>query len=159
MATSLVKRQGMELVDRKDCIKPIPKFLVELPWGDDENAAVEDIALQILYAESVEEVLSRRDSVEMEQLVGVPITVHSFKLNPSKLKDGIGAFAVIDFTYQGNAKHQVTSTSALGVLAQLARIWQLDGFPFDCAPMEIDTGNNGKNNPIYLAPAALVEPL
>ena len=150
-------RPGMQLVAWEGCNKPIPEFLTGLPWAQSDDQAVLDIAARILQAETVEKVLEKATTVEFAELVGVPVTVHGFKMMPSPIEEGIGAYAVIDFTYADNGTHQITTTSALGVLAQLARTYQLGGFPLACAVMEIDTGKNGKNNPLYLAPAADAE--
>lgn len=147
----------MELVPWEGCDKPIPEFLTKLPWAQNDDDAVNDIAARILSAENVEQVLAKSETVDFEALVGVAITVHGFKMLASNIKTGVGAYAVIDFTYQGNETHQITTTSALGVLAQLARTWELGGFPLACAVLEIDTGNNGKNNPLYLGPVAEAE--
>lgn len=148
------KQPGMALVPWEGCPKPIPEFLTLLPWAQTDDDAVSDIVARILNADTVEDVLARQDTVDFEQLVDVPITVHGFKMLPSTIDTGVGAYAVIDFTYTGADAHQITTTSALGVLAQLARVWQLSGYPFQCAVLEIDTGKNGRNNPLYLAPAA-----
>lgn len=145
-------RPSMDLVPWEGCDKPIPEFLTLLPWAQSDDQAVLDIAQRILSAENVEQVLAKSETVEFSQLVGVVITVHGFRMMPSTIAEGVGAYAVIDFTYEGNETHQITTTSALGVLAQLARTWQLGGFPLTCAVLEIDTGKNGKNNPLYLGP-------
>lgn len=154
MANIEKARPGMQLVPWEGCNKPIPEFLTGLPWAQDDGEAVLDIAARILAAESVDKVLEKQSTVDLDELIGTVITVHGFKMMPSALKDGVGAYAVIDFTYEGNDTHQITSTSALGVLAQLARTFQLGGFPLTCVPLEIDTGNNGKENPKYLGPVS-----
>lgn len=150
-------KAGMQLVTWEGCDKPIPEFLTALPWAQSDDQAVLDIAARILAADSVDKVLEKSTTVEFSDLVGVVIVVHGFKMMPSTIADGIGAYAVIDFTYDGNDTHQITTTSALGVLAQLARTFQLGGFPLRAAVLEIDTGKNGKNNPLYLGPATQAE--
>lgn len=148
----------MELVEWEGCERPVPKFTTALPWAHSGDEATLDIAARILTAATVEEVLARQDTVEFEKLFDVVIIVHGFRMMPSALDEGIGAYAVIDFTYDGSDKHQITTTSALGVLSQLARIYQLGGFPFACSVMEIETGKKGRNNPLYLCPAELATP-
>ena len=144
----------LALVEWGGCNKPIPQFLTGLPWAQTDDDAVQDIVKRILGAKTVEDVIARAESVKFETLYGQVIVVHAFRMMPSEIDTGVGAFALIDYTEDGSAEHKVTTTSALGVLAQLARTYQLGGFPLRCAVMEIDTGKNGKNNPVYLAPAS-----
>ena len=144
----------LELVPWEGCDKPIPAFLTKLPWAQTDDDAVQEIVARILGASTVEEVIARAESVKFETLYGSVITVHAFRMMPSAIETGVGAYALIDYTEDGRDEHKVTTTSALGVLAQLARTWQLGGFPLRCAVMEIDTGKNGKSNPVYLAPAS-----
>lgn len=154
MAKETTFKPGMDLVPWEGCIRPIPSFLTELPWAQSDDDAVQDIVARILQAQTVEDVLARSETVEFEQLSGVVIIVHGFKMLPSLLEKGVGAYAVIDFTYDKGDTHQITTTSSLGVLAQLATTYRLSGFPLRAAVLEIDTGKNGKNNPMYLAPAS-----
>lgn len=149
--------KNMALVPWEGCNKPIPAFLTQLPWAQTDDDAVGDIVERILRADTLEKVLERPGTVEFADLVATCIVIHGFKMMPSTIETGVGAYAVIDFTYDGNGEHQITTTSALGVLAQLAKAYQLSGFPLRCGVLEIDTGKNGKNNPLYLAPASATE--
>jgi hypothetical protein len=151
------QKASLDLVPWEGCPRPIPAFLTLLPWAGSDADAINDIVAHILQGTTVEEVLTRSDAVELEQMMNVVFTIHGFKMMASDLEEGIGAYAVIDFTYDGGTKHQVTTTSALGILAQLARIWQLGGFPFTCSVTEIDTGKNGKANPRYLCKVEAAE--
>lgn len=148
----------MELVAWEGCDKPIPKFLTLMPWAQTSDDAVADIVQRILNAESVDEVLKRQTVTEFEDLYGKVIEIHGFKLMSSTIETGVGAYAVIDYSDDGQTARQITTTSALGVLAALARVYTLSGFPFRCAVLEIDTGKNGRNNPVYLAEAKYAEP-
>lgn len=149
---------SMALVPWEGCNKPIPQFLTLLPWAQTSDDAVSDIVQRILNAETVDEVLKRQTVSEFEDLFGKVITIHGFKLMASTIETGVGAYAVIDYSDDGETARQITTTSALGVMAALARVHQLGGFPFRCAVLEIDTGKNGRNNPVYLAEAKYAEP-
>lgn len=147
-------RAAEKLVEWPNCTRPIPEFLTQLPWAAEADDAIADIVERILNASTVEEVIARSDTVEFADLKTQVITVYGFRMMPSTIDTGVGAYAVVDFVRAGSEAHEITTTSALGVLAQLARIYHLGGFPFKCSVLEIDTGKNGKNNPLYLAPAA-----
>lgn len=143
---------SMELVPWEGCDKPIPAFLTQLPWAQTDDDAVADIVARILGAKTVEDVIARAESVKFETLYGQVIVIHAFRMMPSTIETGVGAYALVDYTLDGSEEHKVTTTSAMGVLAQLARTYQLGGFPLRCAVLEIDTGKNGKSNPVYLGP-------
>lgn len=151
MTDKKMDEKALALVEWKGCTRPIPQFLTTLPWARTDDDAINDIVLRILNAESVEKALEQSDSVKFETLVDTVITIHGFRMMPSDIETGVGAYALIDFTETGSDVHKVTTTSALGVMAQLWKIHQLGGYPVHVGVLEIDTGKNGKNNPLYLA--------
>lgn len=153
MAKTQPQQPSTELVPWEGCKRPIPQFLTLLPWAQDSDQAVTDIVNRILNAATVDDVIAQTQSDKLETLYGTVITIHGFRIMPSDLDEGIGAYAVIDYTPDGKSEHRITTTSAYGVLAQLFRTWQLSGFPLRCAVLEIDTGKKGRNNPVYLGPA------
>lgn len=154
MAKTATETTSTELVAWQGCKRPIPAFLTALPWAQTDEQAINDIIERILKAETVADVIAKSSTNKFETLYGSVITIHGFRMMPSDLDDGCGAFALVDYTLDGNTEHQLTTTSALGVLAQLSRTYQLSGFPLRCAVCEIDTGKNGKNNPVYLGPVS-----
>lgn len=139
----------MERVTWSKCVKQIPFYLTELPWAESGDEITDDIAMRILSAETAEEVLTLTEPIKFEYLVGRRIQVEGFVMRPSDLEDGIGAYALISYTDVDTGDSGITSSGASGILAALARMYQLGSIPFKCNVTEVITSKAGHDNPKY----------
>lgn len=142
---------AISLVEHPGCDRPIPAFLVDLPWAASDDEAIAEIIEQILLAETADAVIDRQGTVKFEELLGQTIWIDRFSMRPTDLDEGVGAYALIHFHLPTSNRDEVTSTSALGVLAQLAKLHHFGAFPRLVSVQEVDTGKKGKNNPLYLS--------
>lgn len=133
-----------------DCPKPIPAYLTELPWATSDDDIVDAIAARILTAESPEEVLTLSEPTKFADLIGHRIMVGGFVMRASDISDGLGAYAMIAYSDVDSGENGFTSCGASGVLAQLARMFQLGSMPFEATVTEVVTGKAGRSNPLYL---------
>jgi hypothetical protein len=141
---------AMARVPWLDCPKPIPAYLTELPWATSDDDVVDAIAARILTAETADDVLTLSEPTKFADLIGHRIEVVSFVMRSSDIEDGIGAYAMIGYDDVDTGETGFTSCGASGVLAQLARMFQLGRLPFRCTVTEVVTGKAGRNNPLYL---------
>lgn len=147
--TDIIKNQ-MELVKHPLASRPIPAFLVNAPWTVDDDEAQASIVARILAAEDADAVMAKSRTVEFKAYLGTEITIYDFRMRGSDLADGIGAYAVLDVAdYAG--KREITTTSALQVLAQLVAWHRLDAFPVKCYVLEVELNKKGRSNPVYLS--------
>ena len=96
----------------------------------DSQEVMDRISENIMQAETVDDVLGDSGALGCEDLAGVPIRLLGFKLSKSDLP-GQEAFAIVDFVEIENRQVGVFTSGAQAMLAQLLRIDQLGGFPFE----------------------------
>lgn len=145
------RTSAIALVDHPGCPRPIPTFLVDLPWAASDDEAIAEIIEQILRAETADQVIDRKGTIKFEDLLGQTIWIDRFSMRPTDLDEGVGAYALIHFHVPGGDLDEITSTSALGVLAQLAKLHHFQALPRLVSIQEVDTGKKGRNNPLYLS--------
>lgn len=130
---------------------PIPAWLAVLPFSNDDEGIADAIAERHLEATTVDELLKGSDTSAIEGLVGKHLVIRSVRLQASTLETGIGVYVAIDFTNAETGEQSVTTTSAKSVMAQLATAHVRGWFPLECTIAEVDTGKNGRSNPLHLS--------
>lgn len=153
----VVRPPNQTLVPHEGCPRPIPAFLLDLPWAASDDEAIAEIIDQILRAENIDAVLDRQGTVKFEDLIGQNVWIDRFSMRPTDLDEGVGAYALIHFHLPNGERSEVTSTSALGVLAQLYKMHTMGALPRFVSVQEVDTGRKGRNNPLYFGPPAVEE--
>lgn len=150
-STAIEKKALTQLVSHPGADRPIPAFLTSLPWAADDDEAINDIIAGILGAPTIDAALTRPSTVPFEDFMGTTFQIVDFKMRGSDLEEGIGAYAIMAVVRATDHAEMTTTTSALGVLAQLARIHAEDGFPIWVTLQEVEQNKKGRNNPLYLA--------
>jgi hypothetical protein len=144
-----IPERSTELVEWAGCPRPIPQYLTTLPWSHSDDEIADDIAQRILTADTPARVLELTETTKFEDLVGRRVLVNGFVMRPSDLEDGVGAYALISFEDLDSGDMGITTTSAGGVLAQLARMFQLGSIPFRAVVTEVQAKKKGHDNPKY----------
>lgn len=143
--TQLVKVPGLE--------RPVPAWAALIPYDPDSDAIAERIALRAFEAESLEEMLEESPTVPIESLVGGHIRIEAVTLLKSGIEEDnkVGVYCAMEYVNLRDGTRAVTTTSAKGVMMQLANAVLRGWLPFECTVAEVETGKNGRNNPLHLA--------
>jgi len=96
--------------------------------GDDGSGA-ERIITQLLDATSIDDLNAPWDGTSSRNLAGKRLTIRGITQRPSQFEDGAGIFLVADAVDAKTGEPAVFTTSAVSVVIQLARAWQLGLFP------------------------------
>ncbi len=103
--------------------------------GNDSDMAVAEIIAQVLSADSLDEVLADHQAVSMRDLLGEPLRIHKVKPLRSAYESNAPWFFYCDVEKIGSGERVGVTTGAQTVVAQLVRVAMLDGYPFDCVPI------------------------
>lgn len=139
-----------DLVEWAECPRPVPRYQTDLPWVYTDDEVIAAISERILSAESIEAVLTLSEPTKMEDMPGRRILIGGFVMRPSDLDEGPGGYAMIAYTDADTLEPGFSSTGAAGVVAQLARAWELGSFPFACTVTQIESKSKGHKGPLYL---------
>lgn len=96
---------------------------------DEAQQAVADIIAQVLSATSLDEVLSNAEAIGLREMMDEPIIIHAWKAQRSDYEEGQDYYAVMDIERPGKGWRGPVTCGAASVLAQLARMSQLDELP------------------------------
>lgn len=137
---------AVELVSDDRFPKPVPRFIAELPHvGSDEEVQLR-IAASLLTAEDpdAEDVTASGES--SKGIVGKPLTVHDLRTSASAKERGVGAFLILDVTFDDEDEHKVVTTGAVQAMTRLARAWADDDLPLRGAFTHVPgTGGEAKD--------------
>lgn len=138
----------------------VPAWAALIPYEPDRDVIAERIAFRAFEAETLEDMLGDNNTDEIEGLAGVPMRITGVTLQRSTIEQegGIGVYCVIEYTNLRDGSGGVTTTSAKGVMMQLANAVTRGWLPFDCTVAIVDTGKNGRSNPLHLASIAKGKP-
>lgn len=141
-------REAMQLVTDERTPRPIPAFMLELPWADDSDEIVERIITQLLASDDPDAFQSADNTQELKKLLGKQITVHDLRVRASDKDGGWGGFLILDVTIEGSADHQVITTGAKQAVARLGRAY-LDGqIPGTGTFVEVAAASTGRSAPL-----------
>lgn len=110
----------MEKVAHPACRRPIPRFMVELPWAEDDEEMQERIIAQILASDDPYAAAEDPTTQSGKNLVGQRVVIHDIRCKPSDKPGGWGAYLLCDATIGDSDIHQVVSVGAKQAVATLA---------------------------------------
>lgn len=96
--------------------------------GDDGSGA-ENIVRQLLDATTIDDLNEPWESTSGKKLNGRRLEIRSITQRASSFEEGAGIFLVADAVDASSGEQTTFTTSALSVVIQLARAWQLGMFP------------------------------
>ena len=126
---------------------------------EDPANAQEQIVRRILAAPDEDSVLAEGSTIATKDLVGVPLTVESFRLLKSQLIDKDtgevreGAFMIVDAKQLDDDKPITLNTGAPKIMAQLIRLQQLERLPAKVKVAEVGQAKPGQNRALQLIAA------
>lgn len=120
-----------------------------------EGATAESIALDILNANSVDDILGST-VIALSDIIGTPFTIHSASLNESDFADGLGAYVAMQVTFDDGTKSVVTS-GATSVVAQVVSMHQKGYLPYRVSSRKPNKPTAAGYYPVSLCPAPAVE--
>jgi hypothetical protein len=104
----------------RDAVEGIP--------GDDGSGA-ERIITALLDAKTIDDLNAPWDGTSGRNLNGRRLTIRGISQRSSQFADGAGIFLVADAVDSKTGEQTTFTTSAISVVIQLARAWQLGLFP------------------------------
>lgn len=104
--------------------------LEQILLGGREPAAIEDspeqaqqaILMELLGAESDEELERFGETVGWREIPGVPVEIRGFKWRVSEFEEGAPIYFIIQGTRRDNGENVVLTTGSVNVMAQLANM-------------------------------------
>ena len=141
-----LQTEAMALVDDDRFPRPVPRFLLELPYGGDSDEITDRIAGAILVADDPDEAQGDSGSSAGKDITGKTATVHDLVVmpaNPQKVdqKKGWPAYLLLDVTLGDDPHHLVVNTGAKQAVTRLARAWAEGQLPVTGAFSEIPGTN------------------
>lgn len=97
--------------------------------SSDPEAISREIMLQILRAETDEDMLAIGSATSWQELLGIPVELRKFHWLPSRYDQGAKVFFVVTGTRLDTGENVVLTTSGQNVLAQLINLQRRDRFP------------------------------
>jgi hypothetical protein len=132
-------------------VVPFRPWQLSIPVSGDPSDAAAGIAESLSRASTMEELLDGPPAAHgLAEYTGRPITVLGARLAQGEIDGEPTAYAIIDAIDNSTGERVALTTGAAGVMRQLARAYELDGYPFQAMPYEVQTGTKGRNNPLYL---------
>lgn len=140
-------RLGMELVQDVRFTRPVPRFMVDLPWvGDDEDVQYR-IAAQLFLADDPDKVDDGPATRASKDITGKSVEVNAVLTNETDMDKGWGAYLLVHCTDLDTGETFVASTGAPQAIIRLAIGYARGEFPLKGAFAGVaGTGRNG--NPV-----------
>ena len=133
-----------ELVDAPEASRPVPRFMLNLPWADE---ASERIIATVLASDDPYSLATTHDAAKVtggKSLVGQKVTVHDLACVASSEPNGWGAFLLLDCVIgDDDETHQVVSIGAKQAVATLAYAFQVGDFPITGTFFEVARSKEG----------------
>lgn len=119
----------------------------------DPEAISREIMLQILTAETDEAMLAVGSATSWQDLLGIPVEIHSFHWRPSRYDQGSKVFFVVTAIRLDTGENVILTTSGTNVLAMLINLARRNRFPsvWKLVEAEKETANGYK--PLWLVKA------
>lgn len=117
---TIAVRSSSDLAELGELEKVLTDPNHELPPVADDPAEISrEIIMQLLSAETDEELEQVGSAIGLRDLLGVPIQLHGFKWRPSSFEEGQRVFFVVFATRLDTGERIVATTGSGNVLAQL----------------------------------------
>jgi len=122
----------------------------EVDGRSPEEVAYAAIVQQILDADTLDDVLTPIEAVNVDQVLGRPVEVLRFEAVESDFEQGSAWYAAIQVRHLDTGEQGVLTTGNQGVLAQLITIMMRDAFPVEGKFMHTGNPNRYGTRPIRL---------
>lgn len=122
-------RYALETVKVPECRRPVPRFMLDLPWAADDEAMADQILTNVLASEDIVGATQPAGALHAEDVLDVPLTVGDLRARESDLRDARwGAYLILSVTYPDGTLAAVT-TGAAQACATMWRLWCEGRFP------------------------------
>lgn len=144
--------EGAADVEAREGDVGLAEFLaVERPDAEvDSTAAYRDIVEQIMSSESVDEVLTPIEATSAREMIGVPLMINGVSINRSEYDVGSPYYLSVQCADPTDGHKLVVNVGHQGLMAQLIRIGQLDGFPVEAVIYEAGRAKPNGSIPLRL---------
>lgn len=116
--------RALEAVDDPRCPRPIPRFMLDMPWSDENDPVSERIIAAILSEPDPWEAQTGGASASGKDLVGRKVEIHDMRVHPSDKPGGWGAYLLCDAVIGDRAGlHKAVTVGAKQAVALLALAW------------------------------------
>lgn len=139
---------AMQLLEVPGLERPIPRFMLDMPWDRDNDDTVEAILLNLATSADIEEATGERKLRKPEDVIGKAVVLLDVKMRRSDVQDAKwGAYAVLSLSVDGQPPEVMTSGHAQ-VLVTLWRCWCEGRFPVAGVFKLLGTPTKGRNQPV-----------
>lgn len=114
---------ALEPIFDERCERPIPRFMVDMPWSDGDDMIAERIIAKMLASDDPYTITDAGETLSGKALVGRKITVHDLRCKASDKKGGWGAYLLCDITIDDADFHEAMTVGAKEAVAKLAYAW------------------------------------
>lgn len=121
--------KSMEKVEHPLCRRPIPAFMLEMPWAEDDEEIQERIIAQILASDDPYQAAEDPTTRAGKALVGQAVVIHDVRCKPSDKPGGWGAYLLCDATIGDSDIHQIVTVGAKQAVGILAYAWASGDLP------------------------------
>ena len=134
----------LEAVTDERCPRPIPRFMLSLPWTSPDDMVSERIIAQLLSADDPYAATDAGSTVSGKDLVGRKVTIHDLRVQPSDKPGGWGAYLLCDVTVDDDDNNRLAMTiGAKQAVAIIAYAYQAGDFPLVGTPTVVTTTGEG----------------
>lgn len=123
-------------------------MLAEVPEPDDDAAA--RIVMEVLGAQSVEDLDKPWDVEGMRDYDGTMLQVQSITKMPSDYKTGLGCYLVCRCSQPELGEVFTLTTGSVSIVAQLVRAHTLNAFPLEVIPRQSEKPTKKGYRPMHL---------
>jgi hypothetical protein len=141
-----VQRALVELVDDERFPKPVPAFMVGLPFIGTSIEQQLRIGSVMFTAADPDAAQAGADTVSSQDLVGKTVTVWDLKTAPSDKESPLGAYLLLDVTEGDDLNHRAANTGAPAAMIRLATAWVFGRLPLTGA-FALIPGTGARGNP------------
>jgi hypothetical protein len=120
--TEIAVRTSSDLAQLEDLEKLLVSGERPAEVYEDPEVISRQILMQLLDAETDEELESFGEATGWKTLLGVPVEIHNFTWRPSNYDEGAAVFFVVQGTRLDSAERVVLTTGSQNVLAQLCNL-------------------------------------
>lgn len=137
--------RALEAVDDPRCPRPIPRFMLDMPWLDENDPVSERIIAALLSEPDPWAAAEDNEKDSGKSLVGRKVTVYDMRVEPSSKAGGWGAYLRLDCTVDRRGEiHRTVTVGAKQAVALLALAYFQGDLPLTgtfTVVTETDKGN------------------
>lgn len=130
-------------------VQSFTELFAKIPQAD-SSEAMENIVLQILSAETPEELDSAWDSNSIKNMTGRVLVVTGMKLLPSDYANGPQWYLGLDVVLEATGETGFVSCSSVSCMAQLAHAYNKGWLPLKVVPRQAERQSRNGYYPIHL---------